>query len=102
MALINIASALKRVLSQVKKLGPNQGLEILSYKRNRGVTLVKLGGNTVQIRERGYRDEEFVTEFSDLSKILKTIIKIEFPRSRKVRIYQILEPEDRDRPRKKL
>jgi hypothetical protein len=42
MALINIDSALKRVLSQVKKLGPNQGLEILSYKRNRGVTLVKL------------------------------------------------------------
>jgi hypothetical protein len=42
MALINIDSALKRILSQVKKLGPNQGLGILSYKRNRGVTLVKL------------------------------------------------------------
>ncbi len=72
MALINVDSALKRVLSQVKKLVPDQGLEILSYKRNRGVTLVKIGGNTFQIRERGYRDEEFVTEFSGLPKILKT------------------------------
>ena len=102
MALINVDSALKRVLSQVKKLVPDQGLEILSYKRNRGVTLVKIGEETIEVSERGYRDETFVIPITELQRILKAIMKIEFPRSRKVRIYQILEPEDRDRPRKKL
>ena len=42
MALINIQSAIKRVRQIVGKLEPPQGVEILTYKRNRGINIIKI------------------------------------------------------------
>jgi hypothetical protein len=56
----------------------------------------------VFIRERGYREQEFLATHSELAKILKTIFKREFPRSSKVRIYPLSGPDEMEIVRKKL
>lgn len=92
MALINIQSAIKRVQQIVRRLDPPHGVEMLTYKRNRGVTLIKIDDETVSIQERGYEEQTLLVEISELGKVLKTIAKKEFPRSRKVRVYQLDSP----------
>jgi len=92
MALINIQSAIKRVQQIVRRLEPPQGVEILTYKRNRGVTIIKIDHETLSVQERGYEEKTFQVNINDLAKLLKTIAKREFPRSRKVRVYQLDSP----------
>ncbi len=92
MALINIRSAIKQVQLIVRKLEPPQGVEILTYKRNRGVTIIKIDEENLSVQERGYEEQSFQVSMDDLGKLLKTIAKREFPRSRKVRVYQLDSP----------
>ena len=102
MALINIDTAIKRSIQMLKKLSPPQGLEILTYKRNRGVSILKMDEDLLSVRERGYEENEYSVSFAALPKLLKSISKREFPRSRKVRIYQLASLEEEGRERKKL
>ena len=102
MALVNIDSVLRNTLQKLKKLNPPQGIELLSYKRNRSVAVLLLDENKILVRERGYRDEEQVIENFLLPNHLKKLIKYEFPRSRKVRIYQVDSPQELEKTRKKL
>jgi type III secretory pathway lipoprotein EscJ len=92
MALINIQSAIKRVEQIIRRLEPPHGVEMLTYKRNRGVTIIKIDEDTVSIQERGYLEQTLLVEIKDLARTLKSIAKREFPRSRKVRVYQLDSP----------
>jgi type III secretory pathway lipoprotein EscJ len=102
MALINIQSAIQRVCQIVRKLEPPQGVEMLTYKRDRGITIIKIDDTTVSIQERGYEEKTFLVEIKDLTKRLKSMTKREFPRSRKVRIYQLHSPDCPGIKRKQL
>lgn len=102
MALVNIDTVLRNLLQKLKKLSPPQGIELLSYKRNRSIAVLLLDDERFFVRERGYRDEEQVVEKAGLSKCLKSLIKYEFPRSRKVRMYQVDNPLELEKVRKKL
>lgn len=102
MALVNIDSVIRTLLPKLEKLSPPQGIELLSYKRNRSIAVLLLGDNTFLVRERGYREAEQVVEKNGLQKHLKSLIKCEFPRSRKIRLYQINTPKDLEKPWKKL
>jgi hypothetical protein len=102
MALVNIDSVLRNLLQKLEKLKPSQGIELLSYKRNRSIAVLLLDDEKALVRERGYRDEEQVIEKSLLAKHLKILIKYEFPRSRKVRMCQVDNPLDLEKNRKKL
>jgi hypothetical protein len=92
MALINIQSAIKQVQQIIRKLDPPQGVEILTYKRNRGITIIKIDQETLSVQERGYEEKTFQVSSDGLAKLLKSITKREFPRSRKVRVYQLDSP----------
>ncbi|MBC8317586.1 MAG: hypothetical protein H8E41_06740 [Desulfobulbaceae bacterium] len=102
MALINIDTAIKRAVQMLKKLSAPQGVEILTYKRNRGVSIIIEGEDLLAVRERGYEEHEYAVSFGDLPKLLKSIAKREFPRSRKVRVYQLASSEEEGQERKKL
>jgi|Deesub1362B_J571_1020462.scaffolds.fasta_scaffold00302_17 hypothetical protein len=102
MALINIDAALKKVIQQVKRLSFGEAVEVLSYKRNRGITLLLREDGSVYVREHGYREKEFFTTQDDLPRLLKSLFKIEFPRSRKIRIYRIRTIHELNRPLKRL
>jgi hypothetical protein len=102
MALMPLDLARRQVLELLKKMQPFQGLDIRSYKRNRSVMILLQDRRQFFIRERGYREQEFLATQSELAKILKTIFKREFPRSRKVRIYSLSGPDEMEIVRKKL
>ena len=102
MALVNIDSVLRNLVQKLGKLSPPQGIELLSYKRNRSIAVLLLPDNTFLVRERGYREEEQIIDKAGLQKHLKSLIKYEFPRSRKVRMYQVENPGDLEKSRKKL
>ena len=102
MALVNIDSVLRSLLQKLKKLNPPQGIELLSYKRNRSIAVLLLEDEKILVRERGYRDEDQVVEKATLSKCIKSLIKYEFPGSRKVRMYLVDNPLELEKNRKKL
>ena len=102
MALVNIDSALRNLLQKLEKLQPPQGIELLSYKRNRSIAVLLLEDEKFLVRERGYREEEQVVNKALLSKHIKSLIKYEFPRSRKVRMYKVDNPLELEKIRKKL
>ena len=68
MALVNIESVLRNLLQKLEKLSPPQGIELLSYKRNRSIAVMLREDNTYLVRERGYRKEEKVLARSGLQK----------------------------------
>jgi hypothetical protein len=102
MALINRESVIPKIMTTLARMSPPQGVEILSYKRNRGVDVLLCPGETIRVREHGYGEEEFEVAADSLERLLKTLIKKEFPRSRKLRVSQISGPEELNRPKKKL
>ncbi|MFC1523873.1 hypothetical protein ACFL6N_03690 [Thermodesulfobacteriota bacterium] len=66
------------------------------------MSIIRISDELYEISERGYRDVEMQVPGHELGKVLKTIIKREFPRSRKVRVNPLLSPEEKWRPKKKL
>jgi len=102
MALVNIDSVIRTLMHRLEKLSPPQGIELLSYKRNRSIAVLLLTDDTFLVRERGYREEERILAKEGLQKHLKSLVKYEFPRSRKVRLYQLDNPGELDQARKKL
>jgi hypothetical protein len=102
MALVNIDSVIRTLMQKLEKMSPPQGIELLSYKRNRSIAVLLLDDTAVLVRERGYREAEQVLEKEGLQRHLKALVKYEFPRSRKVRLYQIDRPEELESVRKKL
>ncbi|MFZ5758509.1 MAG: hypothetical protein ACOY32_02615 [Thermodesulfobacteriota bacterium] len=102
MALINIETAIRRVEQIVARLAPPGGVEILTYKRNRGVIILVQDNGRLLVRERGYAEKVLEIEPGELARILKAITGREFPRSRKVRLYQLSGPDDAGVERKKI
>lgn len=92
MALINVAAVPKQISTLLSK--NIHGVELLTYKRNRGITITKDDKCLLHVRERGYHDEEWIVDQTGLAKLLKIVLKREFPRSRKVRLYQLKSPDD--------
>ena len=102
MALINKDAALREALRIIEKCREDSGVELLSYKRNRTVALIRRAGSAVSVRENGYLVEECTVCLQELPKLLKSCIHREFPRSRKIRLYKISDPEDLERTRQKI
>lgn len=93
------------LLKKLEGLEVGHCVEIRTYKRNRLVRFVKLSDSRFRIHEAGYRVETFEASSSKMRKLLKSLIKREFPRSRKIRLYDLGEynPELHDSlKRKKL
>ena len=102
MSLVNIGSLHRQTLQILAKTESPAGIELSSYKRNRSIAIAVLTDNHVMIWEKGYMEAEMIVDINELPKLLKTMIKREFPRSRKVRIHKFSDPIELDRTRKKL
>ena len=102
MSLVNIDSLQRQVLQILSKIESPAGVELSSYKRNRSISLTVQPLQQVIVRENGYIKQEMNVDFKEVPKLLKTMIKREFPRSRKVRVHKFETPEELDRQRKTL
>jgi len=92
MALVNIDSVLHIVLQKLDKLNQPQGIELLSYKRNRSIAVFLLDDNTFLVRERGYREGEQAIGKAELIKHLKSLIKIRVSSQQKGSLVPTGEP----------
>ncbi|NOX21062.1 MAG: hypothetical protein GXO99_07380 [Nitrospirae bacterium] len=102
MALINRDAAQKKIVELIKKLSPGEAIEVLSYKRNRRVIIIKQTDDTLCIKEQGYFEKEIIVDSNRLHSLLKGLFRVEFPRSRKLRVYRLKNNEHPERPLKKL
>lgn len=102
MALVNIASVIATTRRELKKIMVPGGIELMSYKRNRTIAIIRKDETTVEIRERGYLEQDIEVSMDTLSKELKVLIKREFPRSRKVRLFKFGDPRELSRTHQKI
>ena len=77
------------IITRLKKLPVGDHLDVRSYKRDRSILIIREDETSLRIIERGFFEEEFTVAITQLKKLLKTIIKREFPRSNKLRIYDM-------------
>ena len=94
--MLDKAAALATVLGRAEKLRTGQGLDLRTYKRDRSVAVVRRGPDTFEIREDGFERKTHVSDLKGLKRLLKKLLKREFPRSRKVRLHP-LPTEEKER-----
>jgi hypothetical protein len=75
------------VVEKLRKLPVEHYLDLRTYKRNRSVVIVKKSEDDFLIIEDGYFHERYLLRLDKLKKTLKALLKKEFPRSHKVRLY---------------
>ncbi|WP_028579950.1 hypothetical protein [Desulfogranum japonicum] len=102
MALINIATLHKQIMQMLPSIDPPGGIELLSYKRNRTIALLVKDSSTFLLKEDGYLQQDVVSNRDTLPRLLKEMIKREFPRSRKVRLYKCYDPVELERTHQKI
>ena len=84
---IDKTKASEAVLERLEELPVGHYLELRTYKRNRSLYIVKKGEDDFLIIEDGYVKERFCVGHDKLKKSLATLLRKEFPRSHKVRLY---------------
>lgn len=94
MALVSIEALRRQVLHLLAKIGPPAGVELLSYKRDRSIALMCGKDGAYRIIEHGFAEQECIVDAAGLPRLLKTMIKREFPRSHKVRLLKISSPDE--------
>ena len=93
------------VAERLKNLPVDHYLNLRTYKRNRSVIIVKQSENNLLIIEDGFFQERFQINAEKLKKLLTTLLRREFPRSHKIRLYvmgKFIEEEARNITRKIL
>ncbi|MBW2010293.1 MAG: hypothetical protein JRI32_01225 [Deltaproteobacteria bacterium] len=85
--MIDKTKIIDTVIGRLKKLPNGHYIDIRTYKRNRSVVIVKKNTKELCVIENGFSKERFNIKAEKLKKLLKTLLKKEFPRSHKVRLY---------------
>jgi hypothetical protein len=75
------------VVEKLKKLPVDHYLDMRTYKRNRSLFIVKKSEEDFLIIEDGYFHDRYHLRSDKLKKTLKILLKKEFPRSHKIRLY---------------
>ena len=78
---------IETLLNRVRKLPVGHYLDMRTYKRNRSVLLIREGEDEYLVIEDGFFHDKFRITFDEISRIFKKILKREFPRSHKIRLY---------------
>lgn len=89
--MIDIGGAVPNIMTRLKKLPVRHGLELLTFKRDRGLRICRTDESTFSATEFGFRTETNQTDLKGMKKLLKTVLKREFPRSNKIRIHEMQE-----------
>ncbi len=80
----DIKSFTKTPLNKLKKLNIGDKIELLTYKKDRKVTIIKKDLSIYNVIEDGFKYKEFNNvKFTELEHLLKQLQSVEFPRSNK-------------------
>ncbi|MEZ6853706.1 hypothetical protein [Halodesulfovibrio aestuarii] len=88
-------TSIDSVLKRMKKLNVGQCVDMRSFKRNRSVVIVCCGEDSFRVVEDGFYQEVWDNQNTEqVKRLLKTLLKKEFPRSNKIRLYTLDSYED--------
>ncbi len=87
--MLDKSAAIQAVQTKLDKLPCGHALDLRTYKRNRSVIILKQTENAYRIIEDGFSQQRFTVPAAKLKKTLQKLLKKEFPRSRKVRLYDL-------------
>ena len=85
--MIDKAKIIETVHEKLKNLPTGHYLDLRTYKRNRSIIIAKISEDDLLVIENGHFKERFRLRPEKLKKLLKTLVRKEFPRSRKIRLY---------------
>ena len=85
--MIDKTKIIDTVRERLEKLPLGHYIDLKTYKRNRTVIIVKIDEKGLLVIEDGYFKDRFLIKPDKLKKLLKTLLKREFPRSKKIRLY---------------
>jgi len=85
--MIDKTKIIDTVRERLEKLPLGHYIDLKTYKRNRTVIIVKIDEKKLLVIEDGYFKDRFLIKSDKLKKLLKTLLKKEFPRSKKIRLY---------------
>lgn len=82
--MIDIKNFRKYTFESLKKIDVGNKIELLTFKKDRKVTIEKIGQNIFNVIQDGFEYKQFDNlDNKKLGKILKQIQRTEFPRSNK-------------------
>lgn len=91
--MIDKATAVETVLRKLKTLPVGHAIDLRTYKRNRSVVIKRTADDVFDVVEQGFHEDRFLIPSAKLKKLLKLLLKREFPRSTKIRLYDLGEAE---------
>jgi hypothetical protein len=97
--MIPITTVIPTVMSRIKKLPFGHGLDLRTYKRDRSILITREADDRFTVIQDGFGKDRLDTSTAKLPRLLKKLLKKEFPRSNKVRLYSVDEG-GREIPRK--
>ncbi|MFP4657559.1 MAG: hypothetical protein ACLFMP_02600 [Desulfonatronovibrionaceae bacterium] len=102
--MLDKSALIPAVSKKLEKLPVGHCLDLRTYKRNRSVLIIKTGPDEFEFREDGFEKKNFTIQDQKIKSTLKKMLKREFPRSNKIRVYDLGEfhPEKADRDLKTL
>jgi hypothetical protein len=92
--MIDKANAIKTILTRLKKLSVGSGIDLRTFKRDRSVAIIRDGQDSFLVMENGFRVEKYSTDLKRMRKLLKMLLKREFPRSNKIRVYDLAASDE--------
>lgn len=87
--MIDKANAIPTILTKLKKLEIGTGLDLRTFKRDRSVAIRRTGTDSYEVMEDGFDKARFTSDIKGMKKLLKNLLKKEFPRSNKIRVYDL-------------
>ena len=85
--MINKANLVDTLEKRLKKMAVGTCLDIRSYKRDRKILVVRQSQDEVLVIEEGFSSRRYTVPVAGFKKLMKVLVKHEFPRSNKIRIY---------------
>lgn len=85
--MIDKTKIIDTVTTRLESLPTGHYLDMRTYKRNRSVLIIKLENDRLRVIQDGFDKQRYLITADKLKKLLKTLLKKEFPRSNKVRLY---------------
>jgi hypothetical protein len=100
--MIDKTQIIETVIKSLKNLPIEHYLDLRTYKRNRSVIIVKMTDDDLLVIEDGFFKERFRINSDKLKKLLTTLLKKEFPRSHKIRLYVMGKFTEDEAPTRKI
>ena len=87
--MLDVSTLIPAVQEKLDKLPSGHALDLRTYKRNRSVIIRKQEEDSFLFLENGFYRDRLTVPRDKVKKTLKKMLKKEFPRSRKVRVYDL-------------